>query len=172
MSILRWIILLASVVFYRVWFPESPPPLGLRLDYELLVIALVALYRGVNTGVIAGLGIGLLSHAADPDMMGWGALLGTLLGWAVGFLKERLFLEYVLSRWLVLWGVLLVIKLIYILFAVGLDPGMWVSSIFPAGLGSAGLSATAGVIISILWDRARPRARAAVDAASNDEQLL
>jgi len=171
-SILRWIILLASVVFYRVWFPESPPPLGLRLDYELLVIALIALYRGVNTGVVAGLGIGFLSHAPDPDMMGWGALLGTLLGWAVGLLKERLFLEYVLSRWLVLWGVLLVIKLVYILFAVGLDPGMWVSSIFPAGLGSAGLSATAGVIISILWDRARPRARAAVDAASNDEQLL
>lgn len=172
MSILRWVILLSSVIFYRVWFPESPPPLGLRLDYEMLIIALIALYRGVNVGVVAGFGIGLLAHAPDPDMMGWGALLGSVLGWAVGRLKERLFLEYILSRWLVLWGVLLGIKLVYILFAVGLDPGMWLSSIFPAGLGSAGLSATIGVIISVLWDRARPRARAAVHAASTDDQLL
>lgn len=172
MSILRWVILLSSVVFYRVWFPESPPPLGLRLDYELLAIALVALYRGVNVGVVAGWGIGFLAHASDPDMMGWGSLLGALLGWAVGLLKERLFLEYVLSRWLVLWGILLAVKLVYILFAVGLDIGMWMSSIFPAGLGSAGLSATVGVVISIVWDRAHPRARAAVDAASGNDQLL
>lgn len=171
MSILRWIILLSSVVFYRVWFPESPPPLGLRLDYEMLVIALIGLYRGVHIGTMAGFSIGFLSHAADPDMMGWGALLGALLGWSIGLLKERLFLEYVLARWLVLWGVLLAIKFAYILFAVGLDAGLWLSSVFPAGLGSAGLSATAGVIISVLWDRARPRARAAVDAASTDEQL-
>lgn len=171
MSTIRWLLLLSSVVFYRVWFPEAPPPMGLRLDYEMLVIALVALYRGATIGTIAGWGIGLLAHASDPDMMGWGSLLGAVLGWAVGLLKERLFLEYVLSRWLVLWGVLLAIKLIYIMFAVGLDPGMWVASIFPAGLGSAGLSATAGVVLSILWDRARPRARAAVDAVATEEQL-
>ena len=171
MTILRWIILLSSVVFYRVWFPESPPPLGLRLDYEMLVIALIGLYRGVNVGSMAGWGIGFLAHASDPDMIGWGSLLGAFLGWAVGLLKERLFLEYVLSRWLVLWGILLGVKLVYILFAVGLDPGMWLSSVFPAGLGSAGLSATVGVVISILWDRARPRARAAVDAAADDQLL-
>lgn len=172
MSILRWLVLIASVVLYRVWFPEGPPPMGLRLDYELLAIALVGLYRGVNIGTAAGWGLGFLAHATDPDMMGWGGLLGALLGWAVGLLKERLFLEYVLSRWLVLWGVLLTVKLVYILFAVGLDPEMWLRSIFPAGLGSAGLSATAGVVISVLWDQARPRARAAVNAASTDDQLL
>ena len=168
MTILRWIILLSSVVFYRVWFPESPPPLGLRLDYEWLVIALIGLYRGVTVGSMAGWGIGFLAHASDPDMIGWGSLLGAVLGWAVGQLKERLFLEYVLSRWLVLWGVLLAIKLVYLLFAVGLDPGMWISSVFPAGLGSAGLSATVGVVLSIIWDRAGPGARAAVDAAATD----
>ena len=168
MTILRWIILLSSVVFYRVWFPESPPPLGLRLDYEWLVIALIGLYRGVTVGSMAGWGIGFLAHASDPDMIGWGSLLGAVLGWAVGQLKERLFLEYVLSRWLVLWGVLLAIKLVYLLFAVGLDPGMWISSVFPAGLGSAGLSATVGVVLSIIWDRAGPGARAAIDAAATD----
>ena len=172
MTILRWIILLSSVVFYRVWFPESPPPLGLRLDYELLVIALIGLYRGVGLGSMAGWGIGFLAHASDPDMIGWGSLLGAVLGWAIGLLKERLFLEYVLSRWLVLWGILLSIKLVYILFAVGLDLGMWMSSVFPAGLGSAGLSATVGVVISIVWDRAHPRARAAVNAVSGSDQLL
>lgn len=172
MSVIRWLILLSSVVFYRVWFPEGPPPLGLRLDYEMLVIAFVGLYRGQSVGTIAGWGIGFLAHASDPEMMGWGSLLGAVLGWAVGLLKERLFLEYVLSRWLVLWGVLLAIKIVYILFAVGLDPGMWLSSFFPAALGSAGLSATVGVVLSVLWDRARPRARAAVDAAAGDEELM
>jgi hypothetical protein len=171
-SILRWIILLASVVFYRVWFPDGPPPLGLRLDYEMLAIALVALYRGVTIGAAAGWGIGFLAQAADPDMMGWGGLLGASLGWAVGLLKERLFLEYVLSRWLVFWGVLLLIKTVYVVFAVGMDPGMWLASFFPACLGSAGLSATVGVILSVLWDRARPRARAAAEASSDGDPLM
>lgn len=158
MILIRWLLLLASIVFYRVWFPDSPPPLGLRLDYELVVIALIGLYQGVTTATIAGWGIGLLGSAYAPELIGAASLLGAVLGWSVGVLKERLFLEYTLSRWLVLWGVLFIVKSIYLFFAVGLDPGMWLSSFFAGALASAGLSATVGVIVSLLWDRARVRA--------------
>ena len=159
MIFLRWIALLSTVVSYRVWFPEVPPPLPIHFDYDWVLVALIGLYRGVGVGTAAGFGIGLLSNATNPDALGWGALLGALLGWSVGVLKERLFLEYLLSRWLVLWGVLLIIKILYLIVATGGDFGLWAASLWSGGLASAGLSATIGVAVSVLWDRAHPRLR-------------
>lgn len=171
MTYLRWLLLAVSIVFYRVWFPDGPPPLSIRLDYEFLVIALVGLYQGVTVGTIAGWCLGFLGSAYDPEILGWSSLLGAVLGWTVGMLKERLFLEYPLSRWLVLWGVLLIVKSAYMLAAVGMDPGLWISSFFAGALASAGLTATAGLVVSLLWERAKPRLRgASSDALTEDSR--
>ena len=119
--------------------------------------------------VFAVVSLGLLGSAYDPEVLGWSSLLGAVLGWTVGMLKERLFLEYPLSRWLVLWGVLLIVKSAYMLVAVGMDPGLWISSFFAGGLASAGLTATAGLVVSLLWERAKPRIRSTTVTPGSDE---
>jgi len=169
MSALRWLALLASVIVYRVWFPDTPPPPKMRLDYDLLVIALIGLNRGRTLGVIAGWAIGFLAAGGDPGRLAWGSLLGAGVGWSVGFWKERLFLEYAFSRWLILWSVLLVAKSLQLLFQTGGDLGLWFASFWSGVLASTGLSATAGAALSILWERARPRRMQVHSEASVDE---
>ena len=171
MTTLRWLVLFTSVVVYRVWFPETPPPPAMRLDYDLLLIALVGLYRGAPMGTMVGWGIGLLAYATDPGRLAWGGLLGACLGWSVGVCKERLFLEYAVSRWLVFWLVLMVYKLFYLVLVAGGDWGLWFTSLWSGGLASAGLSATVGVVVSLLWERARPRQVSAGGAMMMDESI-
>jgi hypothetical protein len=156
-NLLRWILLLASVVAYRVWFPDTPLPPSMRLDYDFMIIALIGLGQGRLMGTVAGWGIGFLAAAGDPGRLAWGSFLGASVGWAVGFWKERLFLEYAFSRWAILWLVLLVAKSFQLLFQTGGDMGLWFVSLWSGVLASTGLTATAGAALSILWERARPR---------------
>jgi rod shape-determining protein MreD len=128
----------------------------MHLDYHLVVIALIGLYRGTVLGVIAGWGIGFLVGAPDPGMMGWNSLFGSALGWVVGYCGERLFLEYTFSRWLILWLVILAYRLIYLVAATAGDWERWRDAFWTGALASAGISATVGVAVSLLWDRTHP----------------
>ncbi|MEW5701719.1 MAG: hypothetical protein AB1792_05780 [Candidatus Zixiibacteriota bacterium] len=171
MSVVSWIALAASIVAYRVWFPDTPAPPRMRLDYDLMVIALIGLNRGRLIGTFSGWAIGFLAAAGDPGRLVWGSLLGAGAGWIVGFWKERLFLEYTFSRWLILWSVLLVAKAFQLLFQTGWDLGLWLSSLWSGALASAGLTATAGVGIAVLWERARPRRFVVAPDQSREESL-
>lgn len=157
MTVLRWALVMVSVVVYRVWFPETPPPGPMHLDYHLLVVALIGLYRGTTAGTVAGWAIGFIVAAPDPDLIAWSSLLGAGLGWVMGYWGQRLFMEIVLSRWLVLWLVLLVYRLIYLSLIVGGDGNTWLRSLWTGAFASAGLTATAGAIVSIFWERLRLR---------------
>ena len=159
MTILRWMAVLISVVVYQIWFPESPPPGPMHLDYHLVVVALIGLYRGTTVGTLAGWAIGFLVAAPDPEMIGWSSLLGAGLGWVLGYWGQRLFMEIVLSRWLILWLVLLVYRLIYLSLIVGGDWNTWLRSLWTGAFASAGLTATVGAIVSIFWERHRMRGR-------------
>lgn len=156
MSTLRWIAVVASVIAYRVWFPEPPLPAVMHLHYDLLVIALIGLHRGVAVGTMAGWLIGFLSGAPDPGIIGWSSLLGATLGWVVGYGSERMFLEYAFSRWLVLWLVLLIARLLHLTVVTAGDGALWMASIWTGALASAGLTATVGAAVSLFWERARP----------------
>ena len=155
MKIARWVLLGISVVMFRVWYPEAPLPGPMRLDFHLVLIALIGLYNGARVGTIAGWGIGFLDGAPDASMIGWTSLLGSFLGWVVGYWGERLFLEYAISRLLILWLVLVFYKLIYLALAVNGDWSIWTASIWTGALASSGMSATVGVVVSLLWERAR-----------------
>lgn len=162
MTILRWLVLLVSVIGFRVWFPGSSPELGITMDYDLVVIALVGLYRGQRFGAGVGWAIGFLSYAADPDHMAWGGLLGALLGWLIGHWRERLFLEQLVYRWLVFALGILGYRLIhYVLIAnnAGSDfPRALIVSILPSAL----IDATSGVVIAAIWERGRTIRRSSV----------
>ncbi|MBI3873252.1 MAG: hypothetical protein HY304_09275 [candidate division Zixibacteria bacterium] len=168
MTLLRWLLLVISVVVYRVWFPEPPLPPPMRLDYDLVVIAAVALYRGGGIGTIAGWGIGFLAAATDPDRMAWGGLLGACLGWTVGAGKERLFLEYAVSRWMVFWGVLVLYKFVDLVVMTRGDGGLLLASLFSGVLASSGLTATVGAVATIIWERTRPPHRITAAMAVDD----
>jgi hypothetical protein len=153
MIVLRWILLLASVILFRVWFPEGPPPLHIRLDYDLVVIALVGLFRGQGVGAAVGWLIGFLSYAPDPGRLAWASLFGSLLGWVIGYWSQRLFLEHLRSRWIILSAGFLAYKVLFSAIVFAGDWGGWLVSLFVHALPSALVDATAGVVLGRMWER-------------------
>ncbi len=153
MSAIRWILLVASVILFRVWFPEGPPPLHIRLDYDLVIIALIGLYRGQNIGATVGWLIGFLAYAPDPGRLAWGSLFGSLLGWVTGFWSQRLFLEHLRSRWIILAAGFMAYKIIFLAIAFGGDWGEWLVSLGIHALPSALIDATVGVFLGRMWER-------------------
>ncbi|HEX9751520.1 MAG TPA: hypothetical protein VGB22_09590 [candidate division Zixibacteria bacterium] len=156
-AILGWAAVLLSIAVYRVWFPGSPMPAALTLNYDLLVIALIGLHRGMRAGAIGGWVIGFVASATDPATLGFGTLFGALLGWVIGYWGERMFIENAISRWLLLWLALLVERLLFLALAASGDWSLWFSSIWTGALASAGLTATVGAAISLLWERSHLR---------------
>ncbi len=155
MSLIRWAILLASVVFYSVWFPDGPPPLHIRLDYDLVVIALIGFYRGPRVGAALGWIIGFLAQATDPWRLVWGGLFGSLLGWFVGIWSQRLFLENLWSRWIVLAIAFMTYKIFYLAIIMAGDWGGWLTSLGLQALPSTLIDATAGAALGNALDRLR-----------------
>jgi len=162
MTALRWILLFISVVAFRVWFPGNLPESGIMMDYDVVVIALIGLYRGQRIAAGAGWAIGFLAYAIDPDHMAWGAILGALLGWLVGHWRERLFLEQILHRWLVFALGIFGYKLFHYVLIAGTGWADFPRTILMPILPSALIDATAGVVIGAIWERAN-KARPAIN---------
>ena len=155
MTVVRWIILLVSIMVFRVWFPEGPPPLHVRFDYDLVMIALVGLARGPAWGTAAGWVIGFLSYAPNPSHLAWGTLFGALLGWVIGYWSQRLFLEHLRSRWIILSIGFFGYKLLFSAIVFAGDWGAWLISLLVHALPSALIDATGGVFLEQMWERAR-----------------
>jgi hypothetical protein len=153
MTALRWILLLASVIAYRVWFTGGLPQPGITLDFDVVVIVLIGLYRGQRVGAGAGWVIGFLAYAIDPDHMAWGGLLGALLGWLIGHWRERLFLEHLLYRWIVFALGILGYKLLHYALIAGTGWLDFFHLLLMPLLPTVLIDATAGVILGIIWER-------------------
>jgi hypothetical protein len=153
MTSLRWILLFVSVIGFRVWFPGDLPQPGITMDYDIVVIVLVGLYRGQRIGAGAGWAIGFLSYAVEADHMAWGALLGALLGWLVGHWRERLFLEQLLHRWLVFALGIVGYKLFHYILIAGNGWADFPRAFLVPLLPSALIDATAAVVIGAIWER-------------------
>jgi len=169
MRVIRWLLLLTSVIIYHVWFPIGNPPPMVRLDYEIVAIALVGLARGPRVGAAAGWGIGFLVHAADPDHMVWGALLGSLLGWLIGVWRERLFLERLTSQWLVFTLGILGYKIFYMILVEGGSPADWLLGLPLRILPTTLINSTLGVLIGVLWERSRTAGPSALEKVLADD---
>jgi cell shape-determining protein MreD len=154
MTFLRWLLLLASVLGYRAWFAEGPPLTAIHLDYDLVVIALVGLYRGQRVGAGMGWLIGFLCYSLEPDTMAWGGLLGALMGWLVGHWRERLFLEQLFYRWLIfalaIIGYMLLHYVLIVRDSFFVLPTLFVTRMLPGAL----VDATAAVLLGMVWERA------------------
>ncbi len=64
-------------------------PWGLSVDYPFLVVFWIALRRGRSPGALYGFLIGLLRDLGNYSVLGGSALAYTVVGYAVGDLREK-----------------------------------------------------------------------------------
>lgn len=171
MTPFRWILLLISVIAFRVWFPGNLPQPGITLDYDVVVIALVGLYRGQRIAAGAGWAIGFLAYAVDADHMAWGGLLGALLGWLIGHWRERLFLEQLLHRWLVFAVGIFGYKVLHYFLIAGTGWADFPRALLVPLLPSMLIDATAAVVIGAIWERTNKARPAITDRRPADDSV-
>jgi hypothetical protein len=140
-----------------------------RLDYEIIAIALVGLAKGPRVGAAAGWVIGFLVHGAEPGLMAWGSLLGALLGWIIGVWRERLFVERLTSQWLVFTLGILGYKILYMIIIERGAPGDWLLDIPLRILPTTLVNSTLGVLIGVLWERSRTAGPSALEKVLADD---
>jgi rod shape-determining protein MreD len=63
---------------------------GIGPDLAVVAIVLLAYRRGPTAGVVAGFLVGLAQDVTNPSFLGLDALAGSVLGFAVGSLREQL----------------------------------------------------------------------------------
>lgn len=153
MIILRWALLLISVVIYRVWFPDYPPYHQIRFDYDVAVIIMIGLYKGPRVGVIMGWLVGFLAYATNADQFVWTSLLGGMFGWLIGQWRDRLFLEQFVSRWIVFAIGILAYKLLHWVIVMGAGGAPWYETLGLQILPTVAIDATLTVVLCSVWER-------------------
>jgi rod shape-determining protein MreD len=78
------------IVFLQTGVVSEVPVFGVAIDLTPLVVAFVGLQCGSIAGATAGFGIGLLVDLTLVQTLGLTSLIFTVIGYAVGRLRDRL----------------------------------------------------------------------------------
>jgi uncharacterized membrane protein len=123
--LIRWLLVLLSVVAYQGLLAEYLCPGGIGLRYDLLVVFLAGLIGGAARGAIAGGLVGFITDCLTPNYLGWGMMVNATVGLAAGMSRDRLFLERAAARWLVFAVGIAIHEIIYLLPVSGFDPSLY-----------------------------------------------
>lgn len=153
--IARWILVIISVVAYQGLLAEHLSPGGAGLRWDLLVILLAGLTGGVTRGALAGGIVGFMVDCLTPSFLGWGMMVNITLGAVVGMSRERLFLERVLARWMVLAVGILLHDVVYLLPVTGFDLGLYVGILWYDTMLSVIITSVLGTGALVAWETIR-----------------
>jgi len=145
-------LLLQMTLAPRITFGQVAP------DFVIVVVMLVALYRGAVRGAIAGFLIGLLQDLGNPVLLGLNALTKTLLGFAIGRVGEKTFPDNPLFLFAVFAAGAFGHDALYLFFYKWPHMGSAFLMVGVAALPSAFYTAAFGVLIDMLAARSGAKA--------------
>jgi rod shape-determining protein MreD len=132
---------LLLVAFWAVIFRDLSTIHGASINIPALVVLMVALYKDSLAAAWFGFVVGVVASAAQPQVMGWHALLMVGLALLASFLKIRLNLDSLKAKVLLIGGAVL----LHNLFALLIDQHQnFFSLAVTAGLLGAAYSTVAG----------------------------
>jgi hypothetical protein len=153
--IARWVLIVISVVAYQGLLAEYLSPGGAGLRWDLLIILLAGLTGGATRGALAGGIVGFMVDCLTPSFLGWGMMVNITLGAVVGMSRERLFLERVLARWLVLAMGILLHDIIYLLPVTGFDLALYAGILWYDTMFSVIITSVVGTGALAIWGTIR-----------------
>lgn len=140
-------LLLQATLAPRISFAEVSP------DFVMLVVMVVALYRGAVFGAILGFSIGFLQDLGNPEMLGLNALVKCILGFVVGRVGSKTFPENALFLFGLFAAAALAHDILYLLIFKWPHVGSAIVMIFVAAIPSALYTAAFGTAIDKLATR-------------------
>ena len=93
--LLKGAIIVVAIVI-QLTLINSITILGLKPDLIMVIVVVFSLLKGTREGSVSGFASGLLQDIFSAGLLGINALVKTVIGFACGALKEKIFLEHIL----------------------------------------------------------------------------
>jgi rod shape-determining protein MreD len=115
-ALIKYIFGMLFIVFYQIVVAPRASILGAHTDMALILTVWVALDFGPREGILFGFTAGLLTGLLIPMELGWAALLLSIIGYIIGNIKNKLVIEPMIIKMLILLFALLAYNILYIFF--------------------------------------------------------
>jgi rod shape-determining protein MreD len=109
--LIPYILYLLLLVMHRVIFKDLTSIAGVSISLSVLLVVLVAIYKTEIVALWFGFFVGLVLGAGIPEQVGWYALTLTLIGTISYQMRERLNLDSLKARLLMVAGACLLFNL-------------------------------------------------------------
>jgi rod shape-determining protein MreD len=135
MRILPYILYAVLIAFHQVVLGDLVGIGEFTFNLSGLIVLLVALYKEEAVAIWFGFAAGIIMTAGEPQVMGWSCLTVALLSVAAFHIRQRLNLESLYSKLLVVFVGVVVLNLIRVLIGggVGFLHLLW-ASIIPGAI--------------------------------------
>lgn len=108
MRIIPYLIYLLIIGLNQVVLRDSTAIYGANFNLAAFLVVAVALYKSEVTSAWFGFAAGVVVSAGNPDLIGWHSMIFTLLGVIAYNVKERVNLESLYSKLLLIFGGVLI----------------------------------------------------------------
>ena len=112
MRAIPYIFYLLLIAFHEVFLRNLTSIQGVTLNLPAIIVLTVALYRSELTAVWFGFIVGVVMSAGNPDLMGWNALVFSVLAVVAFHARERLNLDSFAAKLILLIGGVLIHNLV------------------------------------------------------------
>lgn len=153
--VVRWGLVVVSVAAYQGLLAEYLSPGGSGLRWDLLIVLLAGLTGGTARGALAGGIVGFVTDCLTPSSLGWGMMVKATLGAAMGMCRERLFLEQVFARWIILAAGVLAHDVVYLLPITDFDLRLYAQTLWLDTGISVIVTSIVGIGVLLVWQAVR-----------------
>jgi rod shape-determining protein MreD len=106
--LIPYLLYLLLIAMHEVIWREVTGLYFFALNIPAIVVVCVAIYKSETVAIWFGFFAGIVIAAPDPGTMGWQALVMSLIGGAIYHIREKLNLESIYSKLLLIVGAVLV----------------------------------------------------------------
>ena len=115
MRVIPYIIYLLIIGLNQVVLRDATSVYGASLNLAAFLVVAVALYKSEVSAAWFGFAAGIVASAGEPQLIGWYALIFALLGIIAHNVKERVNLESLYSKLLLIFGGVLIENVVALL---------------------------------------------------------
>jgi len=125
---------------------------GVRPDLTMLVLLYITSTSNAFEGVLYGFLIGFFQDVYTPEYLGYNALTMSLMGFMLGFVRERVTVEKVMVRILVTFAACIVHDLLYLILYAQFDFIVMAGLLVQGSIAGAFYTAVLAVLFITVWE--------------------
>ena len=152
MKIIRNILLITLALLAQSSLLGRFDVFGIRPDLAMLVFLFIVNTSDFVESILYGFLIGFLQDVYTPEYLGFNALTMSIIGFALGFVRERITVEKGAVRLLLTFFACIVHDGFYLMLYTHFDFSAWMYLMFRASLAGAVYTSILAVVFITAWE--------------------